>query len=271
LTGNQDEDNTLIDEEASCELDCGDGDCRKGVKDLSLLEGFGSELAHIANETNKNFQHCVCPPGLVGPRCEFKVEICGEGQHLCLHGSKCVDVDNKKACDCDHAFNSLTQFAGAFCQHEASVFCTEDGKPGAGGQASKAFCVNDGKCKGTIKDGDKEAEHPGCECEDGFEGDHCEFKIGSPFNPNYTPSTKSSSGGDSGGLSTGGKVVVSLTAVALVAAFSFFVWRKTHQGKSMDTARGIETAAPAPTSGPVLNMGPDKDADGNEVTDVEIL
>lgn len=149
--------NEQVEEEAKCELDCGAGNCRKGVKDLSLLEGFGSELAHIANETNQNFEHCVCPSGLVGPRCEFKVEVCGNGEHLCLHGSKCVKKNDKHACDCD-TFDGLGQIAGAFCQHSASQFCTETGNAVLGGQASRAFCVNGGTCKGKIKDNDRNAE-----------------------------------------------------------------------------------------------------------------
>lgn len=114
--------------------------------------------------------------------------------------------------------------------------------------------------------------HPGCKCPKGFEGDHCEFKKGSKHNPNTQTSESSNGGGDDGGLSTGGKWAVSLSAVGLVAVFAVFLFMKTrHPGarsaKSIDGSDSTNDTSPAP----VLNMGPDKDADGNEVTDVEII
>merc|ERR1711935_473746 len=41
-----------------------------------------------------------------------------------------------------------------------------------GGKANFAFCVNNGICKGKVKDGE---DHPGCTCPEGYSGNHCEY------------------------------------------------------------------------------------------------
>lgn len=101
------------------------------------------------NETHINFQHCVCPDGFFGVQCEHQLDVCPGGTHVCLHGSKCVainesDPDNlKHQCDCDDSFNSIQQFAGKYCQYESTDMCTKNGKPGLS-NAQYAFCVNGG-------------------------------------------------------------------------------------------------------------------------------
>jgi hypothetical protein len=90
--------------------------------------------------------------------------------------------------------------AGKFCQYTSTDICTKNGQPGIG-KANFAFCVNNGLCKAKV--GDNEP-HPGCSCEEGFTGDHCEF-LGN------TTSGSSSSGSNSGSGSTTSASVSSST------------------------------------------------------------
>uniref|UniRef100_A0A7S1D8P9 EGF-like domain-containing protein n=1 Tax=Cyclophora tenuis TaxID=216820 RepID=A0A7S1D8P9_CYCTE len=127
--------------------------------------------AHLNVTYSDNFEHCVCPTGYVGVKCEVKVQVCGEGQHACFHGSVCADDEGSHTCDCAAGETLFHQFAGPFCEHKSSTFCTLDGKPGHG-RNSHAFCVNNGRCLAFVDD---TQEHVGCECGDEYEGKHCEI------------------------------------------------------------------------------------------------
>lgn len=146
---------TPKEEVETCELMCRNGgQCRTGAKDNSLFSQFGADLDKY-NVTNINWEHCVCPEGFFGMLCEHQLDMCPGGEHVCLHGSKCVAVNETNpdgsdhVCDCEHGFNSLEKFAGKFCQYESTDICTKDGKPGVS-KANFAFCVNNGKCKGRV-------------------------------------------------------------------------------------------------------------------------
>jgi len=105
-----------------------------------------SELSQITNEQHTDdFEHCKCPVGWTGIRCETEIESCGDGGHLCLHGATCVDSGDEYTCDCNAAVTENAQFAGKYCQHESTSLCTPDGTPGTG-KNKFAFCVNNGKC-----------------------------------------------------------------------------------------------------------------------------
>jgi len=167
-------------EDAKCNLKCQNGgQCRSGTKDNSLIEQLGKGLDGY-NDTHHSelFEHCVCPHNYFGIQCEHKLEICPGGDHVCLHGSKCVaknegstDGELYYMCDCDSAFDSLEKYAGKFCQYSSTDICTKNGQPGMG-KANFAFCVNNGICKGRVEDGE---DPPGCTCPEGFYGDHCEY------------------------------------------------------------------------------------------------
>jgi len=127
--------------------------------------------------------HCECPEGWHGLYCQHKVEDCdGEGEHFCLHGSKCVkdSVTNQHACDCteadQHSIGGFL-FVGFSCEQATNTVCTKlEGDPIPGKPLS--FCDNGGTCKKMVS---QDEGHPGCDCKDGWKGPHCEYKDdGSP-------------------------------------------------------------------------------------------
>eukprot|EP00980_Cylindrotheca_fusiformis_P014368 scaffold3827_cov179-Cylindrotheca_fusiformis.AAC.32 len=165
----------------NCNLDCrNDGNCRVGKKDTSLFSDFEEPLqeAGLKKHTDIGFQYCVCPEGYFGILCEHKLDICPGGEHICLHGSRCVGVnettDLAHECDCKDGFDSLKTFAGKFCQYESTDICTKSRQPGLG-KSKMAFCVNNGKCKGRVEETE---DHPGCDCPDKYAGPHCEYLKG---------------------------------------------------------------------------------------------
>jgi hypothetical protein len=158
-----------------CHLDCQNkGICAKGAKDLGILQDVAENVDNL-NDTHHEsyFEHCVCRDGWIGLECAEKVEVCGEGEHICLHGSTCVSDDGKHACDCSDADQGQSLFAGDSCQHAATDVCTL-GEPSPG--RPFYFCVNEGICKEKVT---ADQPHPGCDCPNGWMGTHCEIRVGS--------------------------------------------------------------------------------------------
>eukprot|EP00543_Licmophora_paradoxa_P000281 CAMPEP_0202455188 /NCGR_PEP_ID=MMETSP1360-20130828/12780_1 /ASSEMBLY_ACC=CAM_ASM_000848 /TAXON_ID=515479 /ORGANISM="Licmophora paradoxa, Strain CCMP2313" /LENGTH=602 /DNA_ID=CAMNT_0049074709 /DNA_START=80 /DNA_END=1888 /DNA_ORIENTATION=+ len=157
-----------------CKLQCSNGgQCRKGVKDMSFLDKFGPELEQFNISHSRDFEHCACPDGWTGLKCEHQIEVCGENEHACFHGSKCVVANgDRHTCDCDNGFDAFEKLAGRFCEHKATTICTRSGNAALETE-NFAFCVNNGKCKDIIDENGK--QYPGCECPDSFSGPHCEF------------------------------------------------------------------------------------------------
>lgn len=170
--------NSLID----CNLKCRNGGtCVQGAKDLEFLHDTIRDVAHL-NQTHAEdqFAHCACTSGWIGLTCENKLEVCGEDQHFCLHGSKCIpdtNVDQGYSCDCSQADditgdnNKIHVFAGDSCQYTDTDICTiGDEYPGQ----PLYFCVHGGSCNdwviGNVAD-------PGCTCPDNYTGPHCEVNI----------------------------------------------------------------------------------------------
>ena len=169
-------------EDDVCNLTCqNDGECRAGMKDNSLISNLGKGMdAFNATHHSELFEHCVCPHDYFGIQCEHSLEICPGGDHVCLHGSQCIaqneggtdgDGTTHYTCNCDAAFDSLDRYAGKFCQYTSTDICTKNGQPGMG-KANFAFCVNNGICNYKINDGE---DPPGCNCPEGFTGEHCEL------------------------------------------------------------------------------------------------
>jgi hypothetical protein len=138
--------------EQSCALSCeNEGRCRKGNKDAQWIAKFGEDFAEFNRTHTGLWEHCICPDGFFGIKCEHQLEICPGGDHVCLHGAKCVaqeenKEDGEQSCDCDHGFDAVERYAGKFCQYTSTDICTQNGTPGFG-KANFAFCVNDGTCK----------------------------------------------------------------------------------------------------------------------------
>lgn len=149
------------------------GTCRKGAKELGELSDIVKDIDHLNSTYSEDFDHCVCSPGFIGLRCEHKVETCGNGEHFCLHGSKCIknSKDNSQGCDCLLVTSNVSSaFAGNSCEHKATAICTvgdfAPGKP-------LSFCVNGGYC---LKEVTSEEGHAGCNCPQNWMGPHCELK-----------------------------------------------------------------------------------------------
>jgi len=164
-----------------CKLDCKNGSvCAKGAKDLSNFRGAVDHVAHL-NQTydQEYFEHCVCKEGWFGLECEHKAEVCGADEHLCLHGSKCVKNNQHHGCDCSQADEQLdgsdnSLFAGDSCQHPATDICTY-GKNAPG--RPLFFCTNQGTCNDYVSPSDPD---PGCTCQPGWTGPHCEMRTDAP-------------------------------------------------------------------------------------------
>jgi len=169
-------------DDTECNLNCKNGGmCAQGAKDLGSLRDIIVDVGHL-NQTHAEdqFAHCVCSEGWVGLTCETKIEICGEDQHTCLHGSKCTPDPTKNrgySCDCSQADVSVGDnyemrvYAGDYCQYFGTDICTiGDDYPGQ----PLYFCVNDGKCNAWVARGEPD---PGCTCTDKYTGPHCEVNI----------------------------------------------------------------------------------------------
>jgi len=111
-------------------------------------------------------QHCRCPDGYIGLNCEQRYQKCHSGEHFCLNGSDCVEDNDEFTCDCNAAATKLISYAGHYCQHAATSFCSKTG--------GKSFCTNHGTCRGEVGEGQ---DHVGCDCKEGWTGDYCEYEL----------------------------------------------------------------------------------------------
>lgn len=126
---------------AKCGLEClNGGTCVEGFKTLGgVFEPFAGSVQSLFNQSSVDFEHCNCPVGFLGARCEFEYKLCGgAGDHICFHGSSCVEANGEFKCDCNEA---STFAAGLYCQHLATEVCDE---------TSGVFCTNGGACRDNI-------------------------------------------------------------------------------------------------------------------------
>jgi len=142
-------------EARTCDLRCEHGGvCRVGVKQVGYLDDLSDNAPHLG-ENNDNFMHCVCPSGYYGVYCEEEVDVCGQDEHYCLHGSTCVpsdDVDRSHSCDCVNANSEVASvFAGDSCEHPVNDICNLDASLDT---TPLSFCVNGGSCKAMVGAGE---------------------------------------------------------------------------------------------------------------------
>jgi hypothetical protein len=207
------------------------GFCRNGVKDLGVLHDKFSDVSHL-NQTydNEHFAHCVCPEGFVGLTCEHQLEICGENEHVCLHGSACIiDESGRHSCDCSKADelvggNDKPIFAGDSCQYTGTDICIigeeYPGRP-------LYFCVNGGSCSDKVSANEPD---PGCVCPPGYVGDHCE-----ELSQSVSTGFRSSDAGFIGGIAA-----AALFASLLFISTGVFIARR--RGKSTSSVNTSSTS-----------------------------
>lgn len=237
----------------SCNAPCQNGGvCRKGAKDIGALAEIAHNVEHLNQTSNMDFEHCVCPSGYAGTLCEIKVDVCGQGEHLCLHGSKCVSDGEFHACDCSNADQGGDSevFAGRSCEHKATDICTkgelEPGKP-------LSFCTNSGTCKKQVS---PDEPHPGCDCSEEWMGPHCELRASSEPGPDQSASaTNSYNIGANESQSSGrnGFLIVEiiflvlclvLFAALILSGFSRYVENKKRQAATAESVNFINDQEP---------------------------
>ena len=104
---------------------------------------------------NMDLEHCVCKDGFTGSKCEHRYEECGNGELMCLHGTKCVPPKNELhprwTCECDESKG------GKSCQHHRTSMCTTDDAQNQVylGYKSLISCFNDGVCIEVVENGER--------------------------------------------------------------------------------------------------------------------
>lgn len=142
--------------DSACSLQCKNGGrCSIASDEEDALNG------QVWGQASSGSEFCKCPLGFVGPTCEFSADVCGNGEHICLHGTACVPDQNEVQsyrCECPVSSEQLdamnTTISGS-CSNHRTEFCTpmEGHLEYFGGMAVAAFCVNDGKCSDIVVDG----------------------------------------------------------------------------------------------------------------------
>lgn len=159
------------------------GKCRVGEKPQSIYAGLDPATMdwlnqHLSNDDPETDggMYCQCAEGYVGNYCELKLEVCGEGEHICLQGGACVkdgltEQEEKYSCACTLAGQTPT--VGGMCEFIAETSCTLEEEFG-----DHSFCTNGGECIDIVG---RYENHAGCNCPPGFKGAHCEIVEGLQF------------------------------------------------------------------------------------------
>jgi hypothetical protein len=267
--GEQGEGRPLVDslpDEGPCTLPCENGGvCRNGVKDVTILDDLGAQ--HL-NRTHINYEHCVCDDGFVGAQCEHQIQICGDGEHLCLHGGTCVTDNENHACDCSTTDSTLSgAFGGKSCQHPANDICTiGEFSP----MSSLSFCVNGGVCAKKVT---AFQEHPGCSCEIGWAGPHCELREDDtyPFDRPMTSSTEDSASTVRSNTASPSQIFAILFSTVAIIAFAVFagiMYRRRRMRNNDQISTSLRWSGDYRDEPPKVNIAPRSQSGEIESSDV---
>ena len=275
----------------SCNLKClNKGVCQEGAKDLGGLADIAPHVAELNQTFSPDFESCSCPDGFVGLQCEHEVVVCPGGEHLCLHGSKCIPYGSEYSCNCT-ASDSFT-LAGKSCEHKSFVMCTEgDIKP----VQPRSFCVNGGICRAIVS---ATEPHPGCECpNDNWDGPHCELSRAyleseKEVATATSVSTEAQASSASGTNASNAILIIGILALVMSIVLSVYShMRMKKERRLIDQERQL-TAALTPHQGPdnhdlqyfkenetqnlaagepEVSLGPPRDEDGHELHQIELL
>jgi hypothetical protein len=204
-----------------CDLKCMNGSvCVRGEQDLGFIHDSIKNVAHLKQpHAEDQVAHCACTDGWIGPTCETELEICGDYEHFCAHGSECTsneNVDSGWSCDCSKANdiigdnNEVPIFVGDSCQYTGGLDICSIGNEDPG--QPFYFCVNGGSCNGLVI-GDE--PDPGCTCPENFAGPDCEVYVA--IGEKRTSASESNNVGVIAGAGT--VLVVLIGVLALVVRY----------------------------------------------------
>jgi hypothetical protein len=138
-----------------CNLYCyNGGSCRHGHGKFGSYSDVGDGIpdddasdASAEEVHQQNGMFCICPVGYTGLQCEIKFVVCSPDDHTCFNGSNCkkeragLTGETYYRCQCDPDGSVLdAPYAGKFCEHISTVFCTGDGM-----EHGTSFCSNGGR------------------------------------------------------------------------------------------------------------------------------
>jgi len=154
-----------------CNMSCYNGGvCNFGSKDYSHMSPQLND--HLSSTEGASDQHCACPEGFTGLKCEIELDRC-DADLECLHGSECKNNNGEPYCACSQVAQidtngAIIRYAGTHCAQKSTIFCPAP----YGFEATDFFCTNNGKCP--------ERPSDPCECGGDFTGSHCEFPVEAP-------------------------------------------------------------------------------------------
>lgn len=137
-------------EPPACTLQCANG----GVCSI----GDGLSTFDWPGEKPEEGVFCSCPKGFGGFYCEYEADICGNHEHVCLHGTKCFKTDESEtySCECDGSSEKCSEkLETQFCMPSTDIALIGlNTVEYYGGVAVPSFCMNGGKCKAMLIDGE---------------------------------------------------------------------------------------------------------------------
>jgi hypothetical protein len=148
-----------------CNLYCyNGGSCRHGHGKFGSYSGITDGIEDNYNKedsfehvkTAENGMFCTCPVGYTGLQCEIKFVVCDDDNisRMCNNGSTCkkeragLTGETYHRCECDPKGSVMdSDYAGNFCEHISTVFCSETAD---GMEHGTSYCANGGKVRVAI-------------------------------------------------------------------------------------------------------------------------